>query len=125
MALSLSDEDRSLLQCLEEKLWLDETRFDNAYMERVLAADFFEFGRSGRIYQREDIISAPGQTIDTVIPLPDFDARLLSSDIALVTYNSRATFDGVLEKGRRSSIWSRAAEGWILRFHQGTPYEDE
>jgi len=28
-------------------------------MEQVLAADFFEFGRSGRVYSRDDILGAP------------------------------------------------------------------
>ena len=120
----LSDEDKQLLQRLEEELWLEETRFDIPYMERLLAEDFFEIGRSGRIYRREDTLSVPRQSIDAVIPLPDFDARLLTEDIAQVTYNSKVTYDGVVEKGRRSSIWFRTSSGWVLRFHQGTPYGD-
>jgi hypothetical protein len=94
-------------------------------MERVLAEDFFEFGRSGRTYSREAIIASAGHPIDAILPLPDFNARLLSQDIAQVTYNSQVTYDGVVEKGRRSSIWSRTPDGWVLRFHQGTPYVDD
>lgn len=124
MIPTLSPEDRKLLQHLEEDLWLEETRFDRPSMERVFAEDFFEFGRSGRIYQREDTLSLPRQPINAVIPLPDFDARLLSADIVQVTYNSQVTYDGVVEKGRRSSIWQRTTSGWVLRFHQGTPYND-
>jgi hypothetical protein len=120
----LSDEDKKILQRLEEKLWLDETRFDIPYMERVLAEDFLEIGRSGRLYQREDTLSVPRESINAVIPLPDFDARLLTEDIAQVIYNSKVTYDSVVQKGRRSSIWSRTSNGWILRFHQGTPYDD-
>jgi hypothetical protein len=120
----LSGEDKQLLQRLEEELWLEETRFDIPYMERLFAEDFFEVGRSGRIYRREDILSVPRQPIDAVIPLPDFDARLLTEDIAQVTYNSKVTYDGVVEKGRRSSIWFWTSSGWVLRFHQGTPYGD-
>ena len=120
----LSDEDKKILQRLEEELWLEETRFDIPYMERVLAEDFFEFGRSGRIYEREDTLSIPRESIDAVIPLAGFNARLLTEDIAQVTYNSKVTYDGVVQKGRRSSIWFRTPKGWILRFHQGTPYDD-
>ncbi len=119
----ISDEDKKVLQRLEEELWLEETRFDIPYMESVLAEDFFEIGRSGRRYRREDTLSVPREFIDAVIPLPDFDARLLTEDIAQVIYNSKVTYHGVVEYGRRSSIWFRSSTGWVLRFHQGTPYD--
>ena len=124
MTLQLTQADRALLQRLEEDLWREETRFDSPYMEQLLAEDFFEIGRSGRVYRRVDTLAVPRQPIEAVLPLPDFDARLLTEDIAQVTYNSAVTYDGVLQKGRRSSIWSRASNGWVIRFHQGTPYDD-
>jgi len=122
MKLQLTQEDRKLLQRLEEDLWREETRFDIAYMERLLAEDFVEFGRSGRIYRRDETLAHPRQPIEAVLPLPDFAVRLLTGDVAQVTYNSAVTYDGVVQQGRRSSIWSRTAHGWVLRFHQGTPY---
>jgi len=124
MTLQLTQADRALLQRLEEDLWREETRFDSPYMEQLLAEDFFEIGRSGRVYRRVDTLAVPRQPIEAVLPLPDFDARLLTEDMAQVTYNSAVTYDGVLQKGRRSSIWSRASNGWVIRFHQGTPYDD-
>jgi hypothetical protein len=122
MDLGLSPDDRRLLQRLEEDLWRPETRFDPAFMEAVLAADFFEFGRSGRTYTRAQSLAVPAGPIDAVLPLPNFQARLLAENVALVTYDSHVTYDGVLERGRRSSIWGRTAGGWQLRFHQGTPF---
>lgn len=116
--------DRELLQRLEEDLWREETRFDIPYMEQVLAEDFFEFGRSGRVYDREETLAVPRQPIEAALPLPDFAVRLLTAVVAQVTYNSAVSNDGILEKGRRSSIWSRTANGWVLRFHQSTPYHD-
>ena len=58
-----------------------------------------------------------------VLPLPDFRARLWHRDGAQVTYNSTVTHDGVVERGRRSSIPSRTPNGRVFRLHQGTPYE--
>lgn len=124
MAVEITAEERKQLRRLEESLWREETRFDPDYMERVLADDFFEFGRSGRTYQRSEILSVPAQPIQAVIPLPNFHVRLLSEDVAQVTYNSHVTNEGVVEKGRRCSIWSRSPGGWVLRFHQGTPYSE-
>jgi len=62
------------------------------------------------------------EVIDATLPLPAFRIRLLDPDTAQITYNSAVTYDGVVEHARRSSIWSRTENGWVLRFHQGTPY---
>lgn len=121
--MKLSKQDRDTLERLEEELWREERRFDNKRMGEILAPDFFEFGRSGRIYRREDALAAPRQPIEAAFPLADFNARLLHPDVAQVTYNSAVTYNGVLQRARRSSIWSRTPIGWALRFHQGTPYD--
>lgn len=121
MAMELSDKEVAELRTLEEDLWRRETRFDNAYMERVFAEDYFEYGRSGRIYFRDESLSHEPQDIDAVLPLTNFSARLLAPTVAQVTYESRVTYRGVEERGNRSSIWSRSGDSWVLRFHQGTP----
>jgi hypothetical protein len=120
--VELSIEDRAALEHLEESLWREETRFDHKFMDEVVAQDFLEFGRSGRIYKRADTLSAGRQPIDAVLPLPDLKIRLLNEHTAQVTYDSAVRHNGVVEYGRRSSIWSRTKQGWVLRFHQGTPY---
>lgn len=119
----LSAGDQKALQGLEETLWRAETRFDRAWMDRILADDFFEFGRSGRIYNREQILIFSSDYIEAALPLPEFRARLLSADVAQVTYHSAVTVEGTVHYARRCSIWSRTSDGWRLRFHQGTPYE--
>lgn len=119
--MEISDEDIAVLRTLEEDLWRRETRFDNEYMERLFAEDFLEYGRSGRIYSRRDCLSHEPQDIDAVLPLPKFEVRLLTPEVAQVTYESRVSCGGVEERGNRSSIWSRSGDSWVLRFHQGTP----
>jgi hypothetical protein len=121
--MEISSEDREILERFEQELWHQETRFNKQRMNELLAQDFFEFGRSGRVYQRQDTIAAMPQTIDAVFALPEFQIRLLSENVAQVTYNSAVTYDGVVEHARRSSIWSRTTRGWVLRFHQGTPFQ--
>jgi hypothetical protein len=120
--MELSEQDYSNLKRLEEDLWREETRFDRTWMNSVLAPDFFEFGRSGRIYSRDDCLIGSRAPIDAVLPLPDFQARLVHPDIAQVTYNSAVRYDGIVQHARRSSLWSRTLDGWQLRFHQGTPF---
>jgi hypothetical protein len=114
--------DENQLRKLEESLWIAETRFDKDYMNRVLAPDFFEFGRSGRRYRREDTLSIEAQKIRSKLPLQDFAIHPLDQDHVLVTYISEVKY-GEVERANRSSIWSRTPEGWKIRFHQGTPIQ--
>src|SRR5436305_924063 len=123
--MTLTADEHDELRRLEESLWRAETRFDRDHMSEVLAPDFFEFGRSGRVYRREDILKdlleAPAQPIDTIFSFAKFAVRSIAADVALVTYVSEVTYRGVKEVANRSSLWSRHAGGWRIRFHQGTP----
>ncbi len=117
----LTPEEISLLRGLEESLWRSETRFSPDYMEQILAAEFFEFGRSGRVYQRQDILDMPSQPVIDAMPLANFSARLVCAEVALITYISEVVHGGVRELANRSSLWRRSASGWQILFHQGTP----
>jgi len=117
----ITDGDYQQLRELEESLWRAERRFDRDYMDATLAPDFFEFGRSGRVYDRSDSLDVESGAIHATLPLPQFAARLIARDVVLVTYVSEVTYGGALERANRSSLWSRHASGWRLRFHQGTP----
>jgi len=118
----LAPVDMATLQSLEEELWLEETRFDVIRMRQIIADDFFEYGRSGRVYTRDDTLAIERQPIHANLPLPNFQARLISAEVAQVTYNTEVSHNGVIQQARRSSIWSKSTRGWQLRFHQGTPF---
>ena len=108
------------LRQLEESLWRPETRVDPAHMERVLAPDFLEFGRSGRTYDRTASIAVERVPLRVELPLPDFAAHPIGRDAVLTTYVSVVGAAGS-ERSNRASLWIRAPTGWLLRFHQGTP----
>lgn len=123
MKNALSQIDSALLQQLEASLWQAETRFDRDGMEKAMAPDFYEFGRSGQIHSREACLANTSGTINATIPLPNLVIRLLSADVAQVTYDSEVVNDdGTVDKAHRSSIWTRSENGWLLRFHQGTAF---
>lgn len=119
--MELSSKETRDLELLEEGLWRPDVRFDRKRMDRLLAPDFLEIGRSGRVYRRAEILDTPAQPIIAKLPLMDFKARLLNANLAQVTYVSTVTYQGVDERSIRSSRWSRTKSGWQLRFHQGTP----
>jgi hypothetical protein len=108
---------RELIE-LEWALWRAETRFDAEFMQRTLAVDFREFGRSGRVYERADSLAVSGDSIQA--QLRDFQLSMLADDVALLTYVSEVQHE-VLDLANRSSIWVRRDGRWQLRFHQGTP----
>jgi hypothetical protein len=114
-------DDKAELTRLEEAMWRTETRFDLVFQEARFAPDFVEFGRSGRVYNRVQIIRTDKHPIEA--SLRNLRFAELDQNTVLVTYNSVAVFDGVHEHARRSSIWSRSPAGWVMRFHQGTPYD--
>jgi len=123
--MTLGSEDFDRLRQLEEGLWRAETRFDREWMRCTLAADFIEFGRSGRVYRLEEVLSVAPQEIPAQLPLPDFAIRLLHTGVALVTYDSEVAYSTGRERARRSSLWTRTPNGWRCRFHQGTPIPEQ
>lgn len=108
-----------VIQKLEESLWISKTRFDRAYMENILSEGFFEFGRSGKTYQRQEILDAPPQEIKATLPLQNFQFYEVAEGVIQTTYISEVMY-GELETSNRSSMWIDSKDGWKLRFHQGT-----
>lgn len=122
-AVQLSELDRAELTALEEAFWRAETRFDPVFLQRHLAPDFTEFGRSGAAYTRDEVVAAPAGPIDCQLPLPHLTLRAIDVATVLVTYDSVLTrAGGPHEHAHRASLWTRGSQGWQMRFHQGTPF---
>ncbi len=80
----------------------------------LVADDFLEFGRSGRVWTRDsirDLLDGPPDA--SLGSWEDVAVAELADGVALVTYRTAAT--------NRSSIWVRREGRWLIRFHQGTP----
>jgi hypothetical protein len=100
---------------LEERLLLPSVRASPEEVATLLADEFIEFGSSGRIYGKQQIIPLLQQEQEnTRYTLADFSARRLGADVVLVTYR-------VVESMTiRSSIWRSMNGRWQMVFHQGT-----
>jgi hypothetical protein len=96
-------------------LLLPEVRREPARLLALLHPDFFEYGASGRIWDRSSVAAT---TADSVEPIEAHDLRVrrLGADALLVTYTS----DDAGRVARRSSTWLRHDGEWLLLFHQGT-----
>jgi hypothetical protein len=112
------------LRALEVALHQPSVRRDRGRLERLLHPDFREFGRSGRAYDRAELLELlPQERQPDQVWSQDFALQPLAAGSALLTYRSaRIAADGTLERHtNRSSVWQLTSEGWRMLFHQGTP----
>lgn len=119
--------DRALFLSLETSLHRPEVRSSPDLVRRLLADEFIEFGRSGRVYNKAVTIEAlAAEDVSHPAPMPrvsDFSVTRLSPDVVLVTYTGSREPSGS-QKGRqtlRSSIYRHQDGRWQMIFHQGRP----
>jgi hypothetical protein len=114
--------DFSFLFELEKQLHSFDVRSSASKISSLLSPNFFEYGSSGRIWTRNDIMEQlPTEDGETKIKSRDFKATPLAADVVLVTYISiRQEGDAVCGEVLRSSIWRKNPDGWQMEFHQGT-----
>lgn len=119
----LTDRDVEDLRSLEEDLLRPEVRRSPRRLDALIADGFREFGSSGRVFDKAEVMEAAERLPDVRLPLADFRAEAVSVSVALVTYRSATRRAGGDEKhALRSSLWVRSDDGgWRLVFHQGTP----
>ena len=107
---------------LEESLLDPEVRWSPSRLSALIAEDFLEFGASGRIYVKQDVLDASGQLPDVFTPLSEFELLTATAELAVVAYRSTIrTDDGAVHVALRSSVWVLRDGRWQIRFHQGTP----
>jgi hypothetical protein len=100
---------------------LGTTRAD---FENMMADEFWEVGASGRIYNRQYVLDELekryNNPVKDVWETKDFNCMEIAPDNYLLTYTlrqgSRIT--------RRSTIWRRTDERWMIVYHQGTPVKE-
>lgn len=116
-------EDLIALQQLEQLLHTNAVRNNKAQLEALLHPEFLEIGRSGRIYNRLEIINEFSNDHELPpIKAEDFQLALLSEHVVLITYKTMHVDPNgeVHRKTARSSTWVKEDGSWRLRFHQGT-----
>ena len=125
--MTIPPAEATLLRRLEEELLKPEIRHSPDQVRYLLSDDFVEFGSSGGVFNKQQVIEAleqegpPDPTIR--LSLVDFIARRLASDVILVTYRIiQEGGPGTRRESRlRSSIWKLIEGRWQMVFHQGTP----
>ncbi|MFC4062343.1 DUF4440 domain-containing protein [Planomonospora corallina] len=103
----------------ELRLLDPEVRSSAALAGELLDPEFTEIGASGRLWDRESMLTALSQDPDPAvepITATGMRATVLAPGVVHLTYVT----DPGGRRARRSSIWRRTGQGWRLYFHQGT-----
>lgn len=112
------------LKALEEQLLDPAVRQSRERVAALISEDFIEIGASGKIYDKTQVVDGLAQ--ERVAPQVkrsayDFQCRMLSDAVALLTYKALHIEASVETRTLRSSIWKFEHGRWQLVFHQGTP----
>ena len=110
----------------EIRLTSPAVRKNPVELDKLIDDEYVEIGKSGRIWTKKAVIDALRVEQDIKINITDFSFRLISNNIALVTYTAyhNPSSDNPGIKSLRSSIWKLSGSLWKIIFHQGTIVPD-
>ncbi|MGW0700730.1 nuclear transport factor 2 family protein [Streptomyces sp. NPDC002867] len=92
-------------------------------LARLLHPDYEEFGTSGRLWDRESILSAlrsPGAPSPRPITASRMRGVQLAAGVVHLTFDTESGG----HRAHRSSIWRLTGGDWLLYFHQGTRFAE-
>ncbi|WP_329041501.1 nuclear transport factor 2 family protein [Streptomyces sp. NBC_00178] len=93
-------------------------------LSALLHPDFREIGTSGRLWERDSIIAMltdPGAPRPVTLTASRMRGDRLAPDLVHLTFDTESR--GL--RSHRSSLWRLTGHGWLLYFHQATPFIDD
>ncbi len=110
----------------EEKLLNYSVRKSADAVSSMLCDDFREFGSSGRVFSKPEMIASLQAESPRQVLMEDFRAELIAESVALVTYTtSKEEPAAGTVKALRSSLWLYRSGEWKMLFHQGTKIPEQ
>lgn len=118
----MSDELEKEIRALEERLLSPEVRRNPDELAQLIADDFVEYGSSGQIYTKKDVLKTLPREPEIHVEIKEFHARSLSPEVFLLNYEllSRDQRTRRTRRSARSSIWQLSDGRWQIVFHKGT-----
>jgi hypothetical protein len=117
---------RELLRQLEERLLQPEVRRSIQDVADLLADEFVEFGSSGRVFNKQQIIESLQHEEPAQSSMTEFRSIPLAPGVILTMYRvvRLNPSDAKPTASLRSSIWRLQDGQWKIVFHQGTRAPD-
>lgn len=105
--------DEQVVIDLERSLLTSAVRASRRTLDALLHPNWCEFGSSGRVLERSEVLAGLGPT-DAELQV--HEVTRLSEDVILLLWRAVSSERTSL----RSSLWVRTQGRWQQRFHQGT-----
>lgn len=112
-----------LIEGLEEKVYDPFVRSSARLLQDLFDDNFFEFGASGHIYDKKDVLEVLPMQKEAKSTMHKFMVNEIAPQTLLATYKlEREDIDTAAKTwSLRSSIWQFCGDRWKIIFHQGTP----
>jgi hypothetical protein len=116
---------KDIIYKLELYLLRPEVRTSAEKINELISDDFIEYGSSGLIYNKENILERLPQGNSLSYNLFDFDVIILSENIVQTRFKiDRTNLDNTKTTSLRASLWRKNNDNWQIFFHQGTPIKE-
>jgi hypothetical protein len=118
----IDSEVAEALKKLEKSLHRRDVRGSRTAVDHLLADDFIEIGRSGRMYDKQQTLAALAAEAGILaVETDNFEFRDIAPGVVLLTYFARTTDDAGTRASLRGSLWKLIDGRWRMLLHQGTP----
>jgi hypothetical protein len=109
---------------LESKLQQPDVRKSTEQLKELISDDLIEFGSSGQVYTKKDVLNNLPTSPEIKFKMTDFRINILSSDVIQSQFKTEKTNLETDKKtySLRSSLWKNEDGEWKMIFHQGTPF---
>ncbi|MEK7514919.1 MAG: DUF4440 domain-containing protein [Patescibacteria group bacterium] len=116
--------EKEIIFELENSLQQPSVRKSAEKLNDLISEDFVEFGSSGLVYTKQDVLNNLPASPEIKFIMTDFKITILSTDIIQSTFKTEKTNTqtGKVTQSLRSSLWRNENGKWRMIFHQGTPY---
>ena len=107
-----------------EKQHLDSTvRASTELLGALLCDEFKEFGSSGIVHDREDVLKSVTSSTEVVdYRLDEFEIIELGEGYILATYKLSEQRGDLFRLTLRSTVWKLVGKSWRMLFHQSTKH---
>ena len=121
----MEETTQECLRQLEECLLQTDARRSVEVISNLLLDDFVEFGGSGRVYNKQQVIETLPNEEAICFFISGFCVKPITDGAALVTYRAVRSNGaaGTTSESLRSSVWVIREGKWQMLFHQGTPIQ--
>jgi hypothetical protein len=116
------NELKEIIYNLEASLLTQEVRSSFEKLNKLMTDDFIEYGSSGLIYNKKDILERLPNKPSPSYSLSNFELIIISESVVQTRFKTRRiNLDGSELSSLHSSLWRKSNSDWQMFFHQGTP----